>query len=415
MAEFDAFERRVADTLAWYADDVSPAVDAAAVAHRVALEHPRDRASALAWRAPAVPRAAGALLLLAGLLAALVGGMLVVGSQPVRKVPAVVPAVGPAFACPPGSTPDKPGPIGQARPPLVYAAQMAFDRRAGQIVLLAEGNVDDARSPETWTFDVCTNTWTKRHPDRVPPGLNQLVYDADSDVTITVDSGTRMVWSYDLQADTWTAMRLGPIALPGAAQRLVYDAASGLVVEGSAGIDPNFWTYDVGTDLWTPIGVGHLEHHGLLAYDASVDRLFSYTEQGGVHLLDIRRGAWSTGTTAPEMWFGWGPSGNEIAYDEAAKRTVVFSYGRMIAYDAAADRWEIILEGFVPGADLCDGPRCTWLPTMVYDPVNERLVVYGGSHPTADGWAQGDDVLAFDLATREWTVLLEASHAQPSP
>jgi hypothetical protein len=44
--------------------------------------------------------------------------------------------------------------------------------------------------------------------------------------------------------------------------------------------------------------------------------------------------------------------------------------------------------------------------------VNERLVVYGGVAPTADGkdWVPTDDVLAFDTTrTREWTVLLEAS------
>ena len=47
------------------ADDVPGAVDAAAVAHRVALQHPRRRVRALPWRA-AVPRRAWVLLLLAG-------------------------------------------------------------------------------------------------------------------------------------------------------------------------------------------------------------------------------------------------------------------------------------------------------------------------------------------------------------
>ena len=47
---------------------------------------------------------------------------------------------------------------------------------------------------------------------------------------------------------------------------------------------------------------------------------------------------------------------------------------------------------------------------LVYDPVNERLV----------GWDRGGivdqgAVIAFDLATREWTVLLDASEGQPAP
>ena len=112
--------------------------------------------------------------------------------------PAVVaPSVGPAFACPPGSTPDKPGPVAQARPP---EGPMVFDRESGRIVLV--GQPEDGGT-ETWAFDVCTNTWTRMRPDREPPpGTGQLVYDVDSDLTIASD-GARM-WAYDLEADTWT-------------------------------------------------------------------------------------------------------------------------------------------------------------------------------------------------------------------
>ncbi len=41
MVDTDAFERRLADALRRYADEVSVAVDAAEVAHKVALDHPR--------------------------------------------------------------------------------------------------------------------------------------------------------------------------------------------------------------------------------------------------------------------------------------------------------------------------------------------------------------------------------------
>ncbi len=46
---------------------------------------------------------------------------------------------------------------------------------------------------------------------------------------------------------------------------------------------------------------------------------------------------------------------------------------------------------------------------MVYDPVNERLVVYGGFLTAAEPEVELDDVLAFDTRSREWTVLLEPS------
>jgi len=138
MAEIDLFERSLAGAFQRLADDVAGTVDAAAVAHRVALEHPRRRPAVLRWRLIAVPRPAWVLLLLAALLAALVGGALLVGSQPQRRLPAVVPPVGQVFQCPPGSNPDKPGPVDQARPPEA-AMGMAFDRRAGRLVAVTNG------------------------------------------------------------------------------------------------------------------------------------------------------------------------------------------------------------------------------------------------------------------------------------
>jgi hypothetical protein len=98
-----------------------------------------------------------------------------------------------------------------------------------------------------------------------------------------------------------------------------------------------------------------------------------------------------------------------IAYDEAAQRTVLLGQGHAAAYDATADRWEILYEGSTveDQPEACGTrPECRQMPFMVYDPVNERLVVYGDS----DG-----DWLAFDTPTLEWTVLLEPVEGQPAP
>lgn len=90
-----------------------------------------------------------------------------------------------------------------------------------------------------------------------------------------------------------------------------------------------------------------------------------------------------------------------IAYDEAAERTVVM--GALLGvYDASADRWERIA-GLNPGG----------LPgSMVYDPVNERLVVLGRRHPSN---VRPDRVAAIDLSTRDWTILFKPSLGEPAP
>jgi len=423
MAEIDRFERNLAGAFLRLADDVTGAVDAAAVAHRVARDHPRHRPAVLRWRLIALPRPAWVLLLAAGLLAALVGGTLLVGSQLQRKLPAVVPPVGQLFECPPGSTPDTPGPVDQAGPPeadMGVAFDMAFDRRAGRLVAVTSAG----EAVETWTFDVCTNTWMQMHPNREPPGFGwaQLVYDIDSDVTIGVSNdpdpsvaGVKL-WAYDLQADTWTEKGAPPTIPP---VSLAYDPVSGLVV--AAGIsDRNLlmWTYEVEADTWTPI---HQANAGpdyrdlvwgspVIAYDASVDRMVAYTYNGSrgefeTWLFDVRTGTWSKSSAqTPVVTRGLGLP--RIGYDDAAKRTVIMAWAAA-AYDASANRWEML--GAYPT------PK-SWMrtATMVYDPVNERLVGPGPWYNAAGVHVGRAAVFAFDPGTREWTVLLEPGEGQPA-
>jgi hypothetical protein len=331
--------------------------------------------------------------------------------------PRVAVAVGPAPPCPPGSTPDTPAPTDQARPPSPGA--MAFDRGAGRIVLYAAGSA----GPETWTFDVCTNTWTWMHPNREPPDLGDLVYDVDSDVTIGASwgEGASPIWAYDLKANTWTETGRAPGGFPSLRLRL-YDPVSGFVVATGDDGDPGtlgseLWSYEVETDTWTPIPQANrpaIEPREY-AYDASVDRLVAYADAGGqpggatTWLFDLRTGTWSgTGAGTPGFSYGMWGMGPAIAYDEAAERTVMAGQGRSVAYDAATDRWETLFEtpsGDQPGA-CGTRPECRLGRQMVYDPVNGRLVAYGGNVYTTCTWEAADDMWAFDMATRSWTLVL---------
>ena len=400
MTERDAFEVRFHAAVHGYVGRVLSDLDPAEFAHRITIAAPRRHgfAPGLALRGARIPRRTWVPLVLAGLITALVAGILVVGSQPVRKLPAVVPPASQLFACPPGSTPDTPGPVDQARPR--WEPAMAFDRRAGRIVAVLSSLIVDT---ETWAFDVCTNTWTQMHPTLEPPrsGGGRLVYDADSDATLMVSSESGDVWSYDLQADTWTEEGVAPTD----ATLVTYDPVSGLVVV-EVGSDPReLWNYDVETDTWTPIhqvnGPGYAE----FAYDASVDRIVAYAFGAAsvpeTWLLEFRTGAWSkSAVVTPAIVAGWGLP-HTIVYDEAAERTVILSNSGLAAYDATADRWELVI-----GGDLGSVPDA-----MVYDPVNRRLVGPGPGTPDVIGLQA--DFGAFDLTTREWIVLLETSEGSP--
>jgi hypothetical protein len=342
----------------------------------------------------AVPRVAWTLLLLAGLVAALIGGTLVVGSQP--RLPAVVPPVGQLFACPAGTNPDKPGPVDQARPVIGDGiAAMVFDRHAGRIVLLAQL----LTGAETWTFDVCTNTWTRMHPDREPGNplseATHLIYDIDSDATIAIDGVS--TWVYDLADDTWTRKGVTPAVRQWNTLTWTYDPVSGLVIAADA---TELWSYDVETDTWASISPAPWPAgKGALAYDASVDRIVAYASQntpGGFEmwLFDVRSRTWSkSGADTPKVVCGMGWPNPGIAYDEVARLTVV-SCNVTVAYDATVDRWE-------PLSDDAGS-----IPFNLYDPVNGRFLGLG---------AKEDSVVAFNGVTHERIVLLEPSQGQATP
>jgi hypothetical protein len=409
MADLDVLERRVIAVLLDYVGQVPDAVDAAAVARRVALEHPRRRAFRVGWRPTAVPRVAWVLL--AALLLA-IAGALVVGSQPELKLPAVVPPVGQVATCPPGSTPDEPGPVGQARPAEEHSAT-AFDRRAGRLVVVTDGS----NGVETWTFDVCANIWTQMAPNREPPSVAyspQLVYDVDSDVTIWVSEvvisgvASEKVWAYNLQADTCTEKSAAPTI---GFVFLAYDPVSGLVVAAPhPEIERTWWNYEVETDTWIPI---HQANAGpsqrvVIAYDGSVDRLVAYGDAAygstpyETWLFDIRTGTWSRSAAERPAVAGWLTAPGSV-YDEAAERTLIFARAPLTAYDARADRWEILAapESISPPTD----PWHSAPSVYVYDAVNRRLVGWrvGGNRNQESG------VAALDLTNRKWTVLLEPS------
>jgi len=403
MTEQDVFESRLHAALVRHVADGPTDFDALGFARTVAAKEPRRRglAAALAGHGPAVPQRALALLLLAGLLAAMVAGTLLVGSQRERKLPAVVPpvapsmapsiapstapSIAPAFVCPAGTNPDKPGPVDQARPIIGDGiASMVFDRHAGRVILLAQ--IDPG--PETWTFDVCANTWTRMHPDREPELAEptHLIYDVDSDTTIAIDGVS--TWVYDLAANTWTRKGVTPVVRRWNTLTWTYDPVSGLVFAADT---TELWSYDVETDTWALISAAPwTAGRASLAYDASADRIVAYADSRDMWLFDIRTGTWSkSGADTPEVVCGMGWPNAPVVYDEVAERTVV-SCNISVAYDATADRWE----------SLADDAG----PFSVYDAVNRRFLGLDENR---------DSVLAFDLATRERIVLLEPAPSVP--
>jgi hypothetical protein len=332
--------------------------------------------------------------------------------SPGNPTPTLDASIDPAATCPPGSTPDEPGPIGQARPP-GRTSPMTFDRDSHQIVALIGLNRDEPARARLWAFDVCTNTWSRMGPG-VPLGNDDdapaLVYDPGTDRILLIGQG--WVRAYEPDGRIWTRSD-APTDHRGFGPDAVFDTATGrFFVMDDAG---TLWDYDSGTDTWRRIAARPepsdpalgLQATQILAYVASADRLvlhLGYCPPEGAVVgsaatweFDPRTRRWAEQRIATpsigDLSCGWSlPSGGSPTYDEVSGRMVVHTWeDGFVAYDAVVHAWSIV------GATAPEPRSLRGSDAVVYDPINARVVVYG------------DGLWAFDVAARAWTQLLAPS------
>ena len=366
-------------------------------------------------------RSATVSLVLAGLMLASCTG----GNEPATRTPATTTPVAnsskptasakpTSFVCPPGSTPGRTGPAKEARPTYFRAA---MDAGSGKIV--AVETTGTGTTGRTWTLDVCTNTWRMMRPPR-EPDLNwwmPLVYDADAHLIVGI-SRDGFVWTYSVEGNTWTPRPWSGGSLPPMLWHATYEPSSGNVIAR----DPasgDLWSYSVGASEWTRFGKpGPINGYGygdLMTYDTALRRLVLVLMPGlqsmpsQVWTFEPTSGSWTRQQAVPPQF-----ETGEIAYDQSAQRIVVFGNGVLATYDATKDRWATVplprsLSHPLTGA----GPLARINLTMVYDPVNERIVVLGGevlTSPSQATWQPVDDVWAYKVASNTWTKLVPSRH-----
>jgi hypothetical protein len=306
----------------------------------------------------------------------------------------------PQATCPASADPDAPGVVEQDRPwGATWSNQAAaFDVRRGTIILIDETSA-------TWLFDVCTNTWTATTTSLGMVGA-QLVYDADSDVTIAI--GERSVATYDAAADAWTRVPTEehPTGAPGLGA--VYDPLSGLiVVQTTSGLV----TYDVDTNTWSPIGgvVNENARSYLIGYLPEIDRFVLLDGFGGnAMLVDPGTGMDANLLPPPvEVFAGFGRLNFAVDGDSA----YYVNEGSVVCrLDPFVLDWSCL--GLTDGPGEFGGLSDTGLlAAVVGDPINDRVVFLYGYGSGFDGkqFHEVNDIWAIDFDSGEWTLLLDRS------
>jgi len=189
---------------------------------------------------------------------------------------------------------------------------------------------------------------------------------------------------------------------------------------------PDTWLYDLRARRWRsiddpgrPPGRCHQDaayspDHGIVLYAAGWrnDRhgLFSYADTWVFHVEEER---WEerrpTGDPLPEM------NGNAVVYHPGIRRFLLFRGAAVYAYDPDADHWERR-----PRSELVDGAtgeavelRLGGSSMADYDPVGDRVILFGGAWVEPEGRQFHASTLDYDFAANRFT--LRSPERAPSP
>jgi hypothetical protein len=392
----------------------------------VTAVHPRPAASR--W----------AIILASTLLVLALAGIGYIGARGLLVAPQATPTPSPtssplaspsatalAFARCPNGSPTGVGPDGP-RPDLFsqpYSnTPMDFDTSAHRIIAAVGSPV------ALWAFDVCTNAWQQLDIDLGaidPP--NMLVYDADQNRVLLDEqvqssdpySTARFIVSYDLATGERTQLAQIPRKIRFQAIRRTLTGE--IVMLGREG--PLMTTYDPRTDTVSEIvQAGDAPPQNALwqtVYDASSDRLVAFVCNldycygsgqpqvpggPGTFDFDFATGTWSReANPGADDAIGVDPllGGPQMVYDLVGRQIVAFGAdNQLFSTNSATTRvWQRLTQA--------PDPYEMGRASVVYDPVNSRIVVF--TQPLTSQDTELSLAAAFDPATQNSVQLLGAA------
>ena len=337
--------------------------------------------------------------------------------------------------------------------------QAAVDAQSGQLVVLTSSWGWGTVQPTS--YDVCTNTWKRQGSGPWTDkgwGGPTVVYDPGKGailaLTVSETKRTRassyssasgqwsetivpqklVPWAYSVDIDTWALLptiEFPPGFESASLTHAALDPTTGqvLFLMEAAG-SRTLWSYSPGWRTLTQLGgqvpAGRSGDPALIL-DARARRLVlvlwgpSSTIPGETWTFDLLSQKWTDQqATPPRLPFeesNWPVLDfrREAAFDPVSQRTFVLMGGQLATYQTGSHQWDVVYPG--PGwpskvrpleteSGGLAGPLARAGHSLVYDPVNQRMLVYGGTWLTTEGKTHTGDVWAYDVPTNTWTELV---------
>ena len=277
------------------------------------------------------------------------------------------------------------------------------------------GGLSDSCLNDVWALALGgTPAWTQLTPSGTPPsarGHHTAIYDPLGDRMVVFGglvgpADGNDVWALSLASTpAWT--QLTPSGTPPSARHghsAIYDPVRERMVvfggQDGSGFLNDVWMLSLGgTPVWTQLTPGgappgvRTAHTAI--YDPVRDRMMVFGGYiGGYHGSGYLNDVWELGLAGTPAWTQLDPTGalprargNDIAvYDPLGDRMVVFagSYSD-IQFRTLSDVWALPLAGTPVWAQLTPSARDGH--SAIYDPVRNRMVVFGGYPYQNDVWA----------------------------
>jgi len=294
------------------------------------------------------------------------------------------------------------------------ALAMAYDSKTNKIVLFG-GRDGSTYNSETWVYDVASDTWTQMSPSAKPSArcFHAMVYDPENGNVVLfggLDASNNLqdTWVYNVAANTWT--QKSPVTKPSArhAHAMVYDPDTKRIILFGGGTGSNndeTWVYDVTVNTWSkksPSTKPSARHAHGMVYDTANNKVVLFggfdgsTEEQDTWMYDVTGNIWSKKSPSTK------PSGRRshaMAYDPVNEKVVLFGGGGTSGllddtwvYDYTTNTW-------TNKTTSADKPPAGGYSGMVYDSASNTIVLFRG-----DGSTQRfDDTWLYDVATYTWT------------
>ncbi|MEQ9499329.1 MAG: hypothetical protein RIT81_20765 [Deltaproteobacteria bacterium] len=265
-----------------------------------------------------------------------------------------------------------------------------WDAGRGSVVRLGLDGVLDA-----WTGA----DWARIETDGAQPSATHVVHDAARDVLVAVDPLAVRVW--ELAATTWVEVAAATSPPPTRETTLFYDSRSQrpTLIGGKGDLGPDSvledtWTWDGSTWTHTTLGTPDVDTGNLRVVEmVSEGRLLMFGGLTGRTWFE-EDGVWRDATPAPGPTPRVGPM---AAWDPVGERIVVFGGNALEAPDDTwtwdGYRWRVLTS--------TSGPPGRFAGGFVTEPTTQQIHLYGGD-PTsafkADLWRLDGDT---------WTELVD--------